>query len=92
VTDFAPLLLETVPAAGWQVVRDDWGITVNLTGLRDEAAVSRIESEVRQLLDGEGIEVPPIRVNTVTELRRGKTGKAPLILGLAGQRSRVAAP
>ncbi len=85
-------LLETVPAAGWQVVRDDWGITVNLTGLRDEAAVSRIESEVRQLLDGEGIEVPPIRVNTVTELRRGKTGKAPLILGLAGQRSRVAAP
>jgi phenylacetate-CoA ligase len=85
-------LLETVPAAGWQVVHDDWGITVNLTGLRDDAAVSRIESEVRQLLEAEEVEVPPVRVNRVAELRRGKTGKAPLILGLRGQRSHVAAP
>jgi len=78
-------LLETVPSAGWQVVHDDWGITVNLTGLRDDAAVSGIESEVRQLLEAEEVEVPLIRVNTVTELRRGKTGKAPLILGLTAQ-------
>jgi hypothetical protein len=31
------------PAAGWQVVQDDQGISVNLTGLREEAGRSQIE-------------------------------------------------
>jgi hypothetical protein len=65
------------------VVHDDESITVNLAGLRDEAAGSRIEVELRRLLENEGLEVPPIRINPVTELRRGKTGKAPLILSVA---------
>ena len=34
-------LLETAPAAGWQVLQDDQGISVNLTGLREEASRSR---------------------------------------------------
>ena len=75
-------LLETAPAPGWQVVQDDQGISVNLTGLREEAGRSQIEIGVRKLLEAEGVEMPPIRVDAVTELRRGKTGKAPLIVRL----------
>jgi phenylacetate-CoA ligase len=88
-------LLETVPAAGWQVVHGDDGITVNLAGLRDEAVVSEIEVDLRRLLENEGVEVPPIRINPVTELLRGKTGKAPLILSVAAlgrHPARAAAP
>ncbi len=83
-------LLETVPAAGWHVVQDDRGITVNLTGMRDEAAGSRIESELRRLLEAEEIEVPSIAVNQVTELPRGKTGNAPLIVGHPAPGARAA--
>jgi len=75
-------LLETVPAAGWQVIHDDLGITVNLAGLRDPASCSLIEPALRRLLEAEGVEAPPIGVNAVSELRRGKTGKAPLILAV----------
>jgi hypothetical protein len=41
------------------------------------------------------VEVPPIRINPVTELLRGKTGKAPLILSVAApgrHPARAAAP
>ncbi len=75
-------LLETVPATGWQVVQDDQGISVSLTGLQEEAGCFQIETGVRNLLEAEGVEAPPIRVHTVRELRRGKTGKAPLIVRL----------
>jgi len=84
-------LLETVPAAGWQVVYEDQGLSVNLTGLRDETAPLHIDLALRQLLEAEGVEVPPVRVNAVPELRRGKTGKAPLVMGLTAQSSGAAA-
>jgi hypothetical protein len=76
-------LLETAPATGWKVVQDDRGISVNPTGLREEAGRFQIEIGVRKPLEAEGVEVPPIRVDAVAELRRGKTGKAPLMVRLS---------
>ena len=40
-------LLETVPAAGWQVVQDDSGLNVNLTGLRDPRLCESLGRRVR---------------------------------------------
>lgn len=74
-------VLETVPASGWQVIQEEAGIIVNLTGLRDENARKSIASGLRGLLEAEGIVAPAVRVDAVAELKRGKTGKAPLIVG-----------
>jgi phenylacetate-CoA ligase len=80
-------VLETVDAAGWQVVHDDGGLTVNLLG--DEAtragtavgtAGARIAANVAAMLAARGVAVPPIRVVRVDHLQRGATGKTPLIV------------
>jgi phenylacetate-CoA ligase len=72
--------LETVPAAGWQVIHEDDALHVLLTGLRDPAAPAAIGHAIREMLDRAGAVVPPIRVRAVERLHRGATGKAPLIL------------
>jgi putative adenylate-forming enzyme len=72
-------LLETVPAAGWQVIQENGCLTVNLAGLKDQTVCDQITRSMRTLLQGEGVACPPVAVLAVSELRRGKTGKAPLI-------------
>ena len=72
-------LLENVPASGWQVIQESGWITVNLAGLRNPNVCDEILTSIRALLQAEGVAVPPIRVVQVSELRRGKTGKAPLV-------------
>ena len=75
-------LLETVPAAGWQVIHENGCLTVNLAGLKDQSVCDEIAVSIRQLLQGEGVECPPVTVLAVPELRRGKTGKAPLVMAV----------
>lgn len=74
------VLLENIPAGGWQVIQENGWITVNLAGLRNPAICDDVAVSIRELLRGEGVAVPPIRVTPVSELRRGKTGKAPLVM------------
>jgi putative adenylate-forming enzyme len=78
--------LETVPAAGWQVIQEDDGLHVLLTGLRDPAAPAAIGRAIRDMLDRAGVVAPPIRVRAVEQLQRGATGKAPLILSRTAAR------
>jgi phenylacetate-CoA ligase len=78
-------LLETVPAGGWQVIQEDGALTVHLAGLRDRALCEEVAKSTRELLQAEGVSVPTVRVLAVSELRRGRTGKAPLVLA-AGTR------
>ena len=75
-------LLETVPAAGWQVIQENGCLIVNLAGLKDQSVCDDITRSMRELLQGEGVACPPVTVLAVTELRRGRTGKAPLILAV----------
>ncbi|HWE52696.1 MAG TPA: AMP-binding protein [Bryobacteraceae bacterium] len=75
-------LLENVPATGWQVVHEDRSLTVNLTGVHDETDLFRVELGLLDLFRTEGLAAPPVRAGRVTELRRGATGKAPLIVSL----------
>jgi phenylacetate-CoA ligase len=75
-------LLEPVPAAGWQVIQENGCLTVNLAGLRDSKVCDEIAVAMRNLLEGEGVAPPSVTVLPVSELRRGKTGKAPLIMGV----------
>jgi putative adenylate-forming enzyme len=73
-------VLETVAASGWQVIRENGGLSVLLTGLSDAAACDGIGRSVREMLEAVGAPAPPIRVSAVNELRRGATGKAPLVV------------
>ena len=74
------VLLENVPAGGWQVIQENGWLTVNLAGLRDLGVCDQVSASMQALLRAEGVAVPPIRVVPVSELRRGKTGKAPLVM------------
>ncbi|HWF08653.1 MAG TPA: hypothetical protein VG297_09320 [Bryobacteraceae bacterium] len=51
-------------------------------GLRDPGVRESIAAALRKLLEAERVSAPVIPVETVSELKRGKTGKAPLIMGL----------
>ncbi len=73
-------VLENVPASAWQVIHDERGLWVNLTGLRDPNAVDEISLSIRGALERQGALVPPIYVREVAALERGATAKAPLIL------------
>jgi len=72
-------VLEMVPAAGWQVVQDEAGLTVNLAGLRDAAVCDAIARELGMALSRQGAQAS-IQVRMVEALERGATGKAPLVM------------
>jgi phenylacetate-CoA ligase len=73
-------LLENVPASGWQVRQEKDGLSILLTGLRDQSAGVSISSSMRHALEAQGALIGSIRVTPVDALERGGTGKAPLIL------------
>jgi phenylacetate-CoA ligase len=73
-------VLENVPATAWQVIQDDNGLWISLTGLRNPHAVHEIETSIRHLLEQRGALTPPIHVREVAVLERGASGKAPQIL------------
>jgi phenylacetate-CoA ligase len=73
-------VLETVPAAGWQVIQDDDALRIHLVGVRDPRICDTLGSSIGRLLESNGAVPPPIQVCQVDELRRGATGKAPLLI------------
>jgi phenylacetate-CoA ligase len=77
-------ILETVPAAGWQIRQDDDGLSVLLAGLQDRSVSEPLALSIRQVLEAQGAAVGAIRVCAVDVLERGATGKAPLILARRG--------
>ena len=72
--------LETVPATGWQVVREPDQLRVCLLGLGEDYPLNRVEETIRRGLVESGAEPPPIRAVRVASLQRGLTGKADPIL------------
>jgi putative adenylate-forming enzyme len=72
--------LELVPSSGWQVLQDEAGLSVRITGLRDGAVCQQVQQSLLRLLEEQGAAVPAIRVDRVDVLERGASGKAPLIL------------
>ena len=73
-------ILETVPATGWQVVHDEQGLTVFLTGSVEEPLREQLRTQVRGMLESQGVALPRIAVRMTAQLQRGATGKAPLIV------------
>jgi phenylacetate-coenzyme A ligase PaaK-like adenylate-forming protein len=76
-------VLETVPATGWQVVQDERGLSVRVTGDIEPRVRDDLRLQIERMLQSCGAEVPAIEVVQTDRLRRGPTGKAPLIVAQA---------
>ncbi len=72
-------VMDLVPLTGWQVVQEVEGLRVLVSGIRDETAGKTIERALQQALVACGAIVPPIRVEQVSAIPRGTSGKAALI-------------
>jgi phenylacetate-CoA ligase len=69
-------VMDTVPAAGWQVVQEPSGLTVLLSGVRDGFSDKTLADSLRRELAAQGTVVPRLEVRRVP---KGPMGKAPLI-------------
>jgi putative adenylate-forming enzyme len=72
-------VMDTVPAAGWQVVQEPGGLTVLLSGVRDDFSERALTDSLRRELAEKGVIAPRLEVRRVPEIPKGPMGKAPLI-------------
>jgi phenylacetate-CoA ligase len=79
-------VLEPLPVSGWQVEQTDDGLLVSLVGVRDSSVFEPIATTLRQAIEAQAAAIGDIRVRVVDGLRRGASGKAPLILAKGGRR------
>jgi len=73
-------VLDRVPAVAWQVVRDDAGLTIRFQDLADSVAAQTVVASVSAELAARGVVPPLIRVDRVSHIARGATGKAPRLV------------
>ena len=72
-------VMDAVPAGGWQVVQGPEGLTVLLSGVREDFADAALIDPLRRELEVQGVIVPPVKVRRVLNIPRTTVGKAPLI-------------
>jgi phenylacetate-CoA ligase len=72
-------VMDAVPAGGWQVGQGTEGLTVLLSGVREEFADAALIDSLRRELEVQGVIVPPVKVKRVLNIPRTTVGKAPLI-------------
>lgn len=73
-------VMDTVPASGWQVVQEQDGLEVLLSGALDGLNEATLLDTLQQALAAQGAIVPPIRIQRVASIPRSASGKAPLIV------------
>lgn len=71
--------LDAVPAGNWQVVAEPEGLRVLVSGAPATCTDAQIVASLHQALTASGILPPPVEVQRVAVLPRGRSGKAPLI-------------
>jgi hypothetical protein len=72
--------MDIVPVGGWQVVQHaDNGLVLLLTSVRDGLTDEALVSQISKSLAQEGVDVPYIRIQHVSEIPKAASGKAPLI-------------
>ena len=72
-------VLDTVPAAGWQVVSEPGGIVVLLVRAEEWFYDDALAGALRRELAAQGAIVPSVEVRRVAKIPRTALGKAPLI-------------
>jgi hypothetical protein len=86
-----PYLFNTVfntqPVSGWQVVQEQDGLHIFLTGASEELRDDSLLDALRQALTKRGVIVPPIAIQRVTALAKNAGGKTPTVLSRVPRRA-----
>ena len=72
-------VLDLLPVSGWQVVQEQDGLRVLLSGMLNGANDSRIVDAITRNLTAQNVLAPQISVQHVDVIPKNATGKAPLI-------------
>jgi putative adenylate-forming enzyme len=72
-------VLDAVPASGWQVVQENGGLTVLLSGVASGLVDELLSEKLTRALAARGVRLPRIAVQRVAAIPRGAAGKASLI-------------
>jgi phenylacetate-CoA ligase len=72
-------VMDAVPAGGWQEAQGPEGLTMLLSGVREDFADAALIDSLRRELEAQGVIVPPVKVSRVPTIPRTTVGKAPLI-------------
>jgi phenylacetate-coenzyme A ligase PaaK-like adenylate-forming protein len=72
-------VMDLVPVAEWQVLKDDRGLTILVAGQGSDFQSEDLRSRLHDELLRAGAIVPVIRVESVAKIPRTPLGKAPLI-------------
>ncbi|MUN63770.1 phenylacetate--CoA ligase family protein [Kocuria sediminis] len=75
-------VLDEVSVAGWQVAQRPDGLRVRVAGLAPGHTVESVRAGVAGALAATGVVDTPVDVGVVTELKRTRLGKAPLVQAL----------
>jgi phenylacetate-CoA ligase len=72
-------VMDTLPINGWQIVQDENGLTLFLSGERGSFSDDGLTQRLQQALGEQDVVVPTITVQRVPAIPKGAGGKAPLI-------------
>jgi len=73
-------VMDMAPVSGWQVVQEEDGLQVLLSGATESLNEATLLDALRQAVAAQGAVVPLIRIQRVTAIPRNASGKAPLIV------------
>ncbi len=73
------LVMDIVPASGWQIIQEADGLIVLLSGVPEAFDDDVLVSKLSSALVAQGARVPPIRLQHVAAIPKNAAGKAPLI-------------
>ncbi len=73
-------VMDILPVSGWQIVQGaDDGLTLMLSGAREEVVDAKLADMLMRSLISEGATVPSIQVQRVSAIPKTSSGKAPLV-------------
>jgi len=73
-------VMDTVPVSGWQVVQEQDGLQMLLSGASESLHEATLVDALYQALAAQGAIVPPLHIQRVAAIPRNASGKAPLIV------------
>jgi phenylacetate-CoA ligase len=72
-------IMDTLPVSGWQVIQEEGGLRVLLSGVHSELKDEILADTLRQALAEQGAIIPHVEVRRVASISKTAAGKAPLI-------------
>lgn len=78
-------IMDVLPISGWQVIQEEDGLHIFLTGASEELRDEQILIPLQEALLKRGVRVPPLAIHRVTALTRNAGGKAVRLLSHVAQ-------